>query len=115
MRCVSRLSTLLLLSAIFCSPTQAAAFDGCPSAQISQGFGEFGRTGKMPEELGRWLADPRQQYIEPYRAFDNVFYVGVCWVSSWMIKTRDGVILLDTLHDPFADQLVENIRKVGVD
>lgn len=41
--------------------------------------------------------------------------VGVCWVSAWLIKTSDSAVLLDTLHDPFADLLISNIRSVGVD
>ena len=88
---------------------------GCNSKEIAAAFEVFGRTGRMPPDLGRWLSDPKAQYIEPYQAFDNVYFVGVCWVSAWIIKTSDGAVLIDTLHDPFADLLIENIRKVGVD
>jgi len=38
-----------------------------------------------------------------------------CWVSSWLITSDQGHILIDTLHEPFSDQLLQNIRKVGVD
>lgn len=100
---------------LFPSPARLQSLDGCPSAAIRQRFEEFQRAGKMPPDLGRWLSDPEAQYIEPYKAFDNVHYVGACWVSAWLIKTRDGAILIDTLHDPFADLLIENIRKTGVD
>ena len=97
------------------SPARLQSLDGCPSAAILQRFEEFQRAGKMPPDLGRWLSEPTAQYIEPYKAFDNVYYVGVCWASAWLIKTRDGAILIDTLHDPFADLLIDNIRKTGVD
>src|SRR5215510_5231613 len=90
----SAVAALLLLLP---SSAQSQSLDGCPSAAILQRFEEFGRTGKMPPDLGRWLSDPKAQYIEPYKAFDNVYYVGVCWVSAWLIKTRDGAILIDTL------------------
>lgn len=93
----------------------ATALAGCPSDTILARFVEFGRTGKMPPDLGRWLNDREAQAVEPYRAFDNVHYVGVCWVSAWLIKTSAGAVLIDTLHEPFVDQLIENIRKVGVD
>ncbi|MEZ5657856.1 MAG: CAR family subclass B3 metallo-beta-lactamase [Burkholderiaceae bacterium] len=89
--------------------------DGCPSDKILARFQEFGRTGKMPPVLGRWLGNPKAQKVEPYQAFDNVYYVGVCWVSAWIIKTSAGPVLIDTLHEPFVDLLIENIRKVGVD
>jgi metallo-beta-lactamase class B len=88
---------------------------GCASKPVLERFEEFGRTGRMPPDLGRWLSDPKQQVVQPYRAFDNVYYVGLCWVSAWIIKTPDGAILIDTLHEPFADQLIANIKAVGVD
>jgi len=97
------------------APARAEVPSGCDSKEIAGQFEGFGRTGKMPPDLGRWLMDPKGQTVEPYRAFDNVYYVGVCWVSAWLIKTSDGVVLLDTLHDPFGDLLIANIRKVGVD
>jgi len=87
---------------------------GCPSATTNALFNEFGRTGKMPPELGRWLNDPKEQIIEPYQAFDNVYNVGICWVSAWLIKTSDGPVLIDTLYGAYTDQLIENIKKMGV-
>ena len=89
--------------------------EGCHSREIMARFEDFGRTGKMPPDLVQWLFDPKAQYIEPWKAFDNVYYVGVCWVSAWAIRTSDGVVLIDTLHEPHVDQLVANLHKVGVD
>lgn len=106
----------LVVSALLaCGIAQAQPSPGCHSKEISAAFEDFGRTGRMPPELGKWLSDREGQRIEPYRAFDNVYFVGVCWVSAWLIKTAEGAVLIDTLHDPFADLLVDNIRKVGVD
>ncbi|QKV17286.1 MBL fold metallo-hydrolase [Oricola thermophila] len=90
-------------------------FEGCPSGPILERFVEFGRTGKMPPDLGKWLNTPDAQYVEPWKPFDNVDYVGICWVSAWLIHTDDGVVLIDTLYGPFVDTLVENIRKTGTD
>ncbi len=92
----------------------AQPFEGCPSQPILARFEDFGRTGKMPPDLGRWLSDPKAQYIEPWKAFDNVHFVGVCWVSAWAIQTSDGVVLIDTLHEPHVDQLIANLRKLGI-
>jgi metallo-beta-lactamase class B len=105
---------VMSLAGILATPAMAEPFNGCPSKEILAQFEEFGRTKKMPPELGAWLSNPKAQYIEPWKAFDNVYYVGVCWVSSWAIRTSDGVVLIDTLHEPHADQLVANLRKVGV-
>ena len=112
---VSALAVATLLSVGADRPAHAQAPAGCDSQKITAAFEPFLRTGKMPPELGQWIVDPRAQTVEPYRAFDNVYYVGVCWVSAWLVKTSDGAVLLDTLHDPFGDLLVSNIRKVGVD
>src|SRR5437867_3026822 len=80
-----RLPNYAALAALFVAVSMgsaaAAPFEGCPSAEILARFEDFGRTGKMPPDLGQWLGDPKAQYIEPWKAFDNVNYVGVCWVS----------------------------------
>lgn len=91
----------------------AAALTGCPSSTINALFNDFGRTGIMPTEVKRWLNDASSQMIEPYQAFDNVYYVGICWVSAWLIKTSDGLVLIDTLYGPYTDQLIDNIKKLG--
>lgn len=109
-------AALAAFAALSClaGAANAQAPTSCDSKQLTAAFEDFGRTGKMPPDLGRWLSDPKAQYIEPYRAFDNVYFVGVCWVSAWLIKTPEGPVLIDTLHDPFTDILIENLKKVGV-
>ncbi|PHR17955.1 MAG: MBL fold metallo-hydrolase [Hoeflea sp.] len=92
-----------------------ALFDGCPSGQILERFEEFGRSGKMPPDLGKWLNDAEAQKVEPWKPFDNVTFVGVCWVSSWLIETSEGHVLIDTLYGPFIGQLIENLKSTGVD
>ncbi|WP_218155479.1 MBL fold metallo-hydrolase [Poseidonocella sedimentorum] len=90
-------------------------FGGCPSEAILARFVEFGRTGQMPPDLGRWLSTPDAQHIEPWAAFDNVDYVGVCWVSAWLVHTDEGTALIDTLYGPFSQTLLDNIAKTGTD
>ncbi|GAA6179558.1 hypothetical protein NBRC116594_09960 [Shimia sp. NS0008-38b] len=90
-------------------------FEGCPSGEILGRFVEFGKTGKMPPDLGRWLSTPDAQYIEPWSPFDNVDYVGICWVSSWLVHTDEGSVLIDTLYGPFSSTLLDNIAKTGTD
>lgn len=112
---LGRAAAVVLISAMLGGPVLAQAFEGCPSKDILARFEEFGRTGKMPPDMGAWLGNPKAQYIEPWKAFDNVHYVGICWVSSWVVRTSDGIVLIDTLHDPHVDQLVTNLRTVGVE
>lgn len=84
------------------------------SAEVSEGFAAFARTKHMTPELQAWLSDPAVQRIKPYRVFDNVWQVGVRWVSAYLLKTSDGAILIDTTHEPFADDMIEKIRTAGV-
>lgn len=105
----------LALSAPWPDPARAEPIVGCPSETILSQFEDFGRSGKMPPELGRWLSDPKAQYIEPYKAFDNAYFVGVCWVSAWVITTSEGAVLIDTVHEPHVDHLIANIKKIGID
>lgn len=83
------------------------------SQDVSKGFEVFAKTGKMPTELSQWLRDAEIQKREPYQVFDNVWWVGITWVSSWLIKTSDGLVLIDTLHEPFVDRLIKNIETLG--
>ena len=105
-------SILLVVAAL---GAQAQPFDGCPSAPIGAAFADFGKTGRMPPALGRWLGDRDAQRIAPFKAFDDAWFVGVCWVSAWLLPTPQGHFLIDTLHEPHTAELLDNIRKAGFD
>lgn len=113
------LSTILLIGTGFLSPLSTVEaqplFEGCPSKQILERFVEFGRSGKMPPDLGKWLNTPDAQYVEPWKPFDNVDFVGICWVSAWLIHTDEGSVLIDTLYGPFTKTIIDNIKKTGTD
>src|SRR5450432_3391499 len=79
---------------------EAQPFDGCPSAPIGAAFVDFGKTGSMPPALGRWLGDREAQRTRPFKVFDDAYFVGVCWVSAWLLPTPQGHFLIDTLHEP---------------
>lgn len=108
-------AALMLTLAATGSASAKSLFEGCPSGQIMQRFTEFGKTGKMPKDLGKWLNTPADQAVEPWKPFDNVDYIGICWVSAWLIHTDDGTVLIDTSYGPFQKQIVENIKKTGTD
>src|SRR5262245_39134778 len=59
--------------------------------------------------------DVEFQKIEPFKVFDNLYYVGPGYVSVWLLTTPDGNILFDTAQEPYVDFVIGNIRKVGVD
>src|SRR5437867_8457293 len=59
--------------------------------------------------------DVEFQKIEPFKVFDNLYYVGPGYVSVWLLTTPEGNILFDTAQEPYVDWVISNIRKVGVD
>jgi metallo-beta-lactamase class B len=55
------------------------------------------------------------QKIAPFKLFDNLYYVGPGFVSSWLIPTSAGLILIDTAQEPYVDHVVDSIKKSGFD
>ena len=57
------------------------------------------------------------QAMEPFQVFDNLYFVGIKAVASYVIETSAGLILIDTLDgfEGFTDHLLDNIREVGLD
>ena len=53
----------------------------------------------------------------PGQAFDNLYFVGSAWVSAWVLKTSEGLILIDALNNAKeAESLIEGgMRKLGLD
>ncbi|MCH7909833.1 MAG: MBL fold metallo-hydrolase [Candidatus Hydrogenedentes bacterium] len=54
---------------------------------------------------------------EPFQVFDNLYFVGIGEVASYVITTSEGSILIDTLWDldGYTEYLLGNIREVGLD
>jgi metallo-beta-lactamase class B len=92
---------------------RAGSAGACPLAELTAGLDEFGITGHMPPAVSAALMDPVAQRVPTFKAFDNVYFVGVCWVSAWLIVDPAGDILIDTLHEPHVDTLLANLAAVG--
>jgi len=58
--------------------------------------------------------DVELQKIEPFKVFDNLYYVGPCYVSVWLVTTPQGHILFDSAQEPYVDHVIVNIQKVGI-
>ncbi len=60
--------------------------------------------------------DLRTMARDPFQVFDNLYFVGIGEVGSYVIETSDGLILLDTLWDNpgYTEYLLGNIREVGL-
>jgi metallo-beta-lactamase class B len=59
--------------------------------------------------------DVEFQKVEPFKVFENLYYVGPGFVSVWLLTTPEGNIVFDAAQEPYVDYVIDNIRKVGVD
>lgn len=69
---------------------------------------------KMDELLAKLMSRPAPA---PGQAFDNLYYVGSGWVSAWILKTSEGLILIDALNNTQeAESLIlGGMRRLGLD
>lgn len=68
----------------------------------------------MDEGLAKLINQPAPA---PGQAFDNLYYVGAAWVSAWVLKTSEGLILIDALNNnrEAADLIEGGMRRLGLD
>jgi metallo-beta-lactamase class B len=60
--------------------------------------------------------DRKATYMEPKKAFDDVYWLGNESVSAWLLTSNDGYILYDTANVYDAeDVLVGGMKKLGLD
>jgi metallo-beta-lactamase class B len=52
--------------------------------------------------------------VPPFQIFDNLYYVGIDWVSAYILKTSDGLIMIDTLYDEFTNDAVKGMQQLGL-
>lgn len=67
------------------------------------------------EALWDHWEDRELQYVEPFKIFDNVYYVGIDWVAAYLLVTSEGLILIDSLYGKWVGTLAQNLRKLGFD
>ena len=68
----------------------------------------------MDEGLAKLINQPPPA---PGQAFDNLYYVGSAWVSAWVLKTSEGLILIDALNNTkeAVDLIEGGMRRLGLD
>jgi metallo-beta-lactamase class B len=53
--------------------------------------------------------------VPPFKMFDNLYYVGIDWVSSYLLVTDDGLILIDALYGKYPKHILQSVRELGFD
>src|SRR6185503_3003763 len=90
----------------------------CAGVIFGDAVGTSGQTATEPLSKTYRVTradDVEFQKIEPFKVFDNLYYVGPGYVSVWLLTTPEGNILFDSAQEPYVDYVINNIRKVGVD
>jgi metallo-beta-lactamase class B len=95
------------------------------AAKEAAGFdftGTLARVCIVPQTApGRDVAPPPPPsrdswYTDPARVFDNLYFVGTKFHSSWALTSSEGIILIDTLYDYAAEEaIVGGLKKLGLD
>src|ERR1700722_3594386 len=66
--------------------------------------------GKRPADLSGASA----KEIPPIHMFDNLWYVGSSYVSSYVLQTSAGLIMIDSNYGDFPPKTVEAMKRVGL-
>ena len=69
----------------------------------------------MSQVPARICTHPWELACEPFRIAGNLYYVGNTNVSSHLIDTGEGLILIDTAYPQTVYLLLESIRRLGFD
>ncbi len=96
------------------------------SAKRAAGFeyaGTFRRICVAPDNLTprpanpvRVVPDRATWYAQPYKVFDNLYFIGTRIHSAWALTTSEGIIVIDTLFDyAIEPEMVEGLTKLGLD
>lgn len=53
--------------------------------------------------------------VPPFKIFDNLYYVGIDWVSAYLMVTEDGLILIDALYRNYPAHILQSVKDLGFD
>jgi metallo-beta-lactamase class B len=72
--------------------------------------------GAQAQTVKDFLAQTMQKWMVPFPTFqliDNIYYIGTDGIAVYIIKTSDGLILMDTAVPQATGMLKDNIAKLG--
>jgi metallo-beta-lactamase class B len=73
-------------------------------------------SGAQAQTMKEFLAQIMQKWMLPFPPFqliDNIYYVGTDGIAAYIIKTSDGLILMDSAVPQATSMLKDNIAKLG--
>jgi hypothetical protein len=80
---------------------------------LATGTGGRGAANAAP--AARVVPDRATWYAQPYKVFDNLYFIGTRIHSAWALTTSDGIIIIDTLFDyAIEPEIVEGLSGLGL-
>jgi len=77
--------------------------------------GRAGRGAANPAPAAAAVPDRATWYAQPYKVFDNLYFVGTRIHSSWALTTTQGIIVIDTLYAYASEpEIVDGLTKLGL-
>jgi metallo-beta-lactamase class B len=73
-------------------------------------------TGAQAQTVKDFLAQVTKKWttpFEPFQLIGNIYYVGTDGIAVYIIKTSQGLILMDTALPQSTDMIKDNIAKLG--
>jgi metallo-beta-lactamase class B len=73
-------------------------------------------TAAQAQTIKDLLAQLTQKWMTPFppfRLIDNIYYIGTDGIAAYIIKTSDGLILMDTALPKATAMLKDNITTLG--
>lgn len=62
------------------------------------------------------VEDRASWYKPPARALDDLYYVGQQGVSAWVLRTDEGLVLIDALFDySVGPEIIDGLKSLGLD
>jgi len=77
------------------------------------GPGRAGGAGRGATNAAPAVPDRASWYAQPYKVFDNFYFVGTKIHSAWALTTNQGIIVIDTLYDyAIEPEIVDGLTKL---
>jgi metallo-beta-lactamase class B len=77
--------------------------------------GGAGRGAATAAPGPRTVPDRATWYAQPYKVFDNLYFIGTRIHSAWALTTSQGIIVIDTLFDyAIEPEMVDGLTKLGL-
>jgi metallo-beta-lactamase class B len=96
-------------------PTLAVALVTTVAPTVAQQSTDWNARGPWHSAAEVVEGDWNTYRQEPFGLFDNIYYVGLKTVSSYLVTTDEGHVLIGATYPQTADFVLQNVRSLGFD